>query len=143
MLRARVEAARALGSRLPDVVYVPTGAVGRFGPAEAVVMADLLVASGVPPARIWREETGRDTLSSARACARVLRAHGFTGTVWACSSGFHLPRCIALLRLAGFAARLCPPPPAGKGSWYWRLREAAAMPYDLALAATLRATGRL
>ncbi len=143
MLRSRVEAALRLGARLADPVYVPTGAVGRHPPAEAEVMAGLLMRAGVPGEKIWREETGTDTLSSARACARLLRRHGFAETVWACSSGFHLLRCVALLRLAGLPVRFCPPPEPGPQRWYWRLREAAALPYDLALALSLRIAGRM
>ena len=141
-LRQRVEAALACGRALPDVVYVPTGAIGRFPPAEATVMAELLIAGGVLADRIWREETGTDTLSSARACARLLRDRGFMGEVRACSSAYHLPRCLALLRIAGLEVRACQPPPTLRHRWYWWPREAAALPYDAAIALTLRAVGR-
>jgi uncharacterized SAM-binding protein YcdF (DUF218 family) len=140
-LRRRVAAAFACGTRLGDVLYVPTGAVGRYGPSEASVMAALLQAAGVDPGRIVLEETGRDTLSSARACVRLLRARGFEGRVLAASSRYHLPRCVALLWLGGVRAGACPPPIAAPGlasRWYWRLREAAALPYDLTLAIALR-----
>ena len=38
-LRVRVEAALALGARLESPLYLPTGGIGRFGDAEAAVMA--------------------------------------------------------------------------------------------------------
>jgi uncharacterized SAM-binding protein YcdF (DUF218 family) len=147
-LRRRVEAALAFGEALPGTLYVPTGARGRFGEAESAVMAALLVTRGVPRARILEEPTGTDTLSSAIACARLLRARGHRGPVLAASSAYHLPRCLLLLRLAGLKARAVPPPraPAAAGwrqRWWWRLREVPALPYDALLMLWHRARRRI
>jgi uncharacterized SAM-binding protein YcdF (DUF218 family) len=145
-LRRRVEAAARLGARLPDPLYIPTGAQGRFGPAESHVMADLLRSLGVPAARIIEEPTGTDTLSSARACAALLRRLGHAGPVLAATSRFHLTRCVLLLRILGLPAR--PVPIGGSAGaegwarrWYWRLREVPAIPYDAALALWHRLRG--
>jgi uncharacterized SAM-binding protein YcdF (DUF218 family) len=149
-LRRRVEAAAAFGRLLAAQghapLYVPTGGVGRHGPAEAVVAADLLAEFGVPEHDIQREETGTDTVSSVRAVRRLLR--GRVGRVYAASSGYHLPRCVLLLRLAGLRALPAPRPtsPAASGfclRWYWRLRELPALPFDAAVLLTLRVLGRL
>jgi uncharacterized SAM-binding protein YcdF (DUF218 family) len=142
-LHRRVEAAAAFGTRFAAPLFVPTGGVGRFAPSEASVMAALLETRGVPPGRIVLEETGTDTLSSARAVARVLHARGLGAPVFAASSGYHVPRCVVLLRLLGVAARAAGPPWVSAGSrWttrgYWWLREAAALPYDAALALFIR-----
>ncbi len=128
-LLCRTEAAFACGGRLAH--YLPTGAIGRFPPSEAAVMAKLLQGWGVPRHQIMLEETGVDTLSSARACARLLR--GWQGPVRVATSGYHLPRCRLLLGLSGTWAAGCPPPPAPERRWFWRLRECAAMPADLVL----------
>ncbi len=146
-LRRRVEAAAAFGAGLPAPLYVPTGARGRFGPAESAVMAALLRERGVPPGRILEEPTGTDTLSSVLACAALLRARGRAGggPVFAATSGYHLPRCLLLLRLAGLPASPVPPPepdPSWPRRWYWRLREAPALPYDAALMLAARLRGR-
>ncbi len=125
-LQARVEAAFRCGGA--GAQYMPTGAVGRHGPSEARVMAGLLAGFGVPPGQVSLEETGTDTLSSVLACARMLR--GRPGPVRAASNGYHLPRCLTLLRLAGVPATGCPAPPRPAWAWYWRLRECAALPYD-------------
>ncbi len=142
MLRARVEAAVAFGRTLVNPLYVPTGAVGRHGPSEASVMAGVLMALRVPADRIITEETGTDTLSSVRAVARLLR--WVAGPVHVATSGFHQPRCVALLRLAGLDARFTPPPrPVANLAmrWYWRLREVPALPYDVALILAPRLLG--
>ena len=110
-LRRRVEAAARYGATLDAPLFMPTGGVGRHGPSEAGVMAGLLRALGVDDARIVLEETGTNTLSSVRACARLLRARGHRGRVYAASSSYHLLRCLLLLRLAGFDTAICPPPP--------------------------------
>jgi len=131
-LRRRVEAAFRFGGTASS--YLPTGTVGRYGPSEASIMADLLTGYGVASDRITLEEMGTDTLSSARACAALLR--GCPGPVFAASSGYHLPRCLLLLRLAGVVARACPAPQSvavWHMRWYWRLRECAALPVDVVI----------
>lgn len=133
-LRARVEAAFRCGGR--EARYLPTGAIGRNPPSEAQVMAGLLRELGVPAAQITLEETATDTLDSAVACARLLA--GERGPVRVASSGYHLPRCRLLLRMAGVRNTACPSPPRPRWAWYWRLRECAALPYDVILMAMRR-----
>ncbi len=131
-LRQRTEAAFACGGVSAE--YLVTGAAGRYGPPEAQIMAELLESYGVPAAQITREETGTDTLSSARVCARLLV--GRPGPVKVATSGYHMPRCRMLLWRCGVATRACPPPPASRRwrtRWYWRAREVLAIPVDLVL----------
>lgn len=145
-LRLRVEAAAAFGRGLDRPVYLPTGGVGRFGAAEAEVMAGLLRDLGVRAADIRPEPTAHDTVSSVRAVRRMLAGH--RGAVFAATSAYHLPRCVVLLRLAGMRAGACPPPPAlaaahWRKRWWWRLREVPAVPWDAAFVLLLRLAGRL
>lgn len=148
-LRFRVAAAARFGARFARPLFIPTGGKGRFGDPEAVVMARLLREAGFADSAILREPTGTDTLSSVRAVARLVRGPLVRGAapVYACSSAYHLPRCLLLLRLAGIPARRCPPPrvPAATSQWrrwYWRLRETPAVPYDALLMLWLRVVGR-
>jgi uncharacterized SAM-binding protein YcdF (DUF218 family) len=146
-LRHRVAAATALGGQLSRPLFIPTGAQGRYGDAEAVVMARLLIEAGYGEDSILREETGTDTLSSVLAVRRLLRGLPEV-PVYACSSAYHLPRCRLLLWLAGVPARACPPlaVPAATAAltrWYWRLREVPAIPYDAMLMVWRRGTGRV
>ena len=147
-LRRRVAAAARHGATLDRPLYLPTGGIGRFGAAEAEVMAALLRDAGIAAADILAEATATDTFSSALACTHLLRARGHRGPVLAASSAYHLPRCVLLLRLAGWKARACPPPPFPAAArlgkrWYWRLREAAALPYDALLMLWARARGQV
>jgi uncharacterized SAM-binding protein YcdF (DUF218 family) len=131
-LRQRTEAAFACGGT--QAHYVPTGAVGRYGAAEAQVMADLLRGFGVPEQQITLELTGTNTMSSARACAKLLQSR--PGPVRVATSGYHMLRCRMLLRRFGVTTTPCPPPPASarwRTRWYWRAREAVAIPVDFAL----------
>jgi uncharacterized SAM-binding protein YcdF (DUF218 family) len=144
-LRHRVEAAARFGRRFDRPLFIPTGAKGRHGDAEATVMARQLIAAGFPVGAIVEERTGTDTLSSVRAVVRMVAGRA---PVYACSSAYHLPRCVMLLRLAGVRARACPPPPVPAASsqwlrWYWRLRETPALPYDALLMLWLRVMGRV
>ncbi len=147
-MRRRVEAALRCGATLDAPLYVPTGGVGDYPPAEAEVMARLLRAAGVAPEQILVEPTGRNTLRSTLACARLLRQRGWGGAVvHAATSAYHLPRTVMLLRLAGLDARGCPQPPGPASArflprWRWRLRETAALPVDAAWMTALRLLGR-
>ncbi len=146
-LRRRVAAAARHGATLDRPLYVPTGGIGRFGAAEAEVMAALLRQAGVAPGDILVEATATDTFSSALACTGLLRARGHRGPVLAASSAYHLPRCLVLLWLAGWPARACPAPPFPAAArlgkrWYWRLREVPALPYDALLMLWARLRGR-
>jgi uncharacterized SAM-binding protein YcdF (DUF218 family) len=144
-LRDRVDAASRFGARFVRPLFIPTGAKGRHGDAEATVMARRLREAGFPAETILEERTGTDTLSSVRAVARMGRG---TSPLYACSSGYHLPRCLVLFWLAGIGARACPPPPVPVAAshwhrWYWRLREVPALPYDALLMLWLRMVGRI
>ncbi len=146
-LLRRVQAAAVFARKLdPPPRFIPTGAVGRHGASEASVMRGLLLELGVPPERIVLEETGSDTLSSVRAIVALLRGHH--GRVYAATSAYHLARCVLLLRLAGIRARAARPPPFPaarrfRKRWYWRIREAAAVPFDAAILLGLRLAGRI
>lgn len=146
-LHHRVNAAARFAHRFRNPLFIPTGAKGRYGDAEAAVMARQLRDLGFADTAIIREETGTDTLSSVRAVTRIIRGLHPVPPVYACTSAYHLPRCLTLLRLAGIRAHACPPPPVPAATrqslrWYWRLREAPALPYDALLMLWLRATGR-
>ena len=136
-MRDRVGAAVRFGRRLlPRPIYVVTGAKGRHGPPEADVMADLLAHRGIDRADIILERTGRNTLRSALAVARLLRRD--EGPVYVATSAYHMPRCVLLLGLAGLDAHFSPPAIGPASSrlwrrWYWRLREIPAIPVDALL----------
>nr|WP_294503266.1 YdcF family protein [uncultured Rhodopila sp.] len=146
-LRHRVAAAARFGARFARPLFIPTGAKGLHGDAESAVMARQLIEAGFPETAIKTEETGTDTLSSVRAVTRMVRTLDPVARVYACTSAYHLPRCLLLLRLAGIRAHACPPPPVPAATrrslrWFWRLRETPALPYDALLMLWLRATGR-
>lgn len=146
-MRQRVNSAHAIGRKLKHPIYIPTGA-GRTEPSEAEVMRRLLLRRGIADENILLEETARDTLASVRAVRRLLRLQGIGGTVYAATSGFHLPRCLLLLRLAGLKTRPCPAPRGRATSkrwklWLWRAREVAALPCDASLLLWLRLIRKL
>src|SRR6201995_202243 len=72
-LHHRVNAAARFARQFRNPLFIPTGAKGRYGDAEAAVMARQLRDLGFAETAIIREETGTDTLSSVRAAARIIR----------------------------------------------------------------------
>lgn len=114
-----------------------SGCAAGGGPSEAAVIARALVAAGVAPARIVLDEQSRDTLQSAVAVARLVRHGGYSGAL-VCTEDYHMARVRMLLAALGIESRPGPAPhgPDGAPRRYWRrmqLREAAAIPYDLAV----------
>ncbi|MFS3136685.1 YdcF family protein [Gluconacetobacter sacchari] len=137
-LRRRVVAAAAFGRACAAPLFVPTGGSRDGRPAEAAVMADLLRGDGIPDSAIVIEGAARDTLESVLACSALLRARGYRGPVAVASSAYHLPRCLVLMRLAGWRVVRVPPPQAPAARrlarrWFWRLREGVALPWDVLL----------
>lgn len=145
VLRLRAEAALAFGRGQERPLYLPTGGIGRHGPAEAAVVAGLLREAGIAEADILPEPTARDTLESVRAIRRLLA--GWQGPVFAATSSYHQPRCVLLLRLAGFDAHACPvrvpATRAWRRRWFWRAKEGLSLPWDVLLILGLRAIGRV
>ncbi|POF63981.1 hypothetical protein CFR73_01170 [Novacetimonas maltaceti] len=137
-LRLRVEAAVAFARTCERPLLIPTGAARDGLPSEAAVMAAMLRDLGIAAEDILPEETARDTLESVQACSRLLRAMGHRGPVAVATSAYHLPRCMALMALARWRVMRVPPPPhpaarALPRRWFWRLREGAALPWDVLL----------
>jgi uncharacterized SAM-binding protein YcdF (DUF218 family) len=146
VLRHRIDGALAWAREHPAAMLMPTGGVGRQGPAEAEVVREILIEAGVAPERIVAEACGRDTLESVRLCDAILRRRGDCGRIVCCTSTYHQPRCALLLRLLGYTVVL-PGMPNGWGRLstfrYARtlLKEMLATPYDaMLLLATKRRT---
>jgi uncharacterized SAM-binding protein YcdF (DUF218 family) len=121
----------------PDALILCSGGVGRAGPSEASIMAEVLLRRGVAPGRLVLEETSLDTLQSVIAAARFVRRRGLDGAV-VCSDRYHLPRIRLMLAALGIATAPGPTAPglAGTRLVYWLrmyLREALAIPYDVGI----------
>jgi uncharacterized SAM-binding protein YcdF (DUF218 family) len=142
-LRHRIDGALAWARANPESTLMPTGGIGRYGPAEALVMRGCLVEAGIDPDRIVAETKGRDTLESVRLCDALLRARGDCRRLAVCTSPYHQRRCALLLRLLGYDV-VIPPMPNAWGHLsrfqYARilLKELAATPYDAVLLKTRR-----
>jgi hypothetical protein len=148
-LRRRVEAAIASAKGIAPRCFLPTGGVGRFGPAEAEVMAAVLRDAGIPVTEIIVEPTGDDTLASVIKCNRLLLKHfadetdGLIGInqqpdLVICTSSYHMLRCRMLFSLLGWRTMRCIPiedrSALGTVKWlrYW-IKDWIATPYDLAI----------
>lgn len=102
----RIHTALAYGATR-QVTYIVTGGVPRNGLTEAAVMAGLLAQAGVQPCRIMTENSATDTFESVIRCSRILTRIGIarSASVAMVTSPYHVPRCLLLLRLAGWRAQ--------------------------------------
>lgn len=133
-LARRAALAAELAARHPGAKIFLSGAIGRDPPAEAVVMARLL-AGQVDSARLILDTSSRDTLQTVRAAVAFARRTGIDRCV-ACTDRYHQPRCRMLFRLFGMPSdpavfETPHRPTRWRHRWRMRLREAAALPYDL------------
>lgn len=141
-LARRIAAAAKAAEIHSKAIVFCSGGVGRHGPSEASVMARDLVRLGVAPARLVLDEASLDTLQTAIAAARYMRAERLSRCL-VCTDSYHAPRALALMRVFGARGRIWPARAGlrqmGPAAWAWmRGREALAIPYDLALAVMKR-----
>ena len=119
-----------------------SGGVGAAGPSEASIIQAGLIRFGVAAARLTLDEASLDTLQSVVAVARFVRRGRLDGAV-ICSDRYHIPRIRLLLAVLGVRTTPGPTAPGLGGTplYYWlkmHLREALAIPYDLAIVAIRR-----
>ena len=111
-----------------------TGGLGKYPPAEAVVMQRLAVAHGIPPQHILCEDQATSTFASALRCCDILRQRGWS-RVLVVTDRYHLPRTLFAFWSCGLHAVGSAAP--GKPSrrlrrrWYYYLREGLALPWYL------------
>lgn len=108
-LRQRLEAARAYLDANPATVAVVSGGQGPDETStEADAMAAWLIAHGIRPERILREDRSTTTAENLRYTRRLL---GGTEPVGIVTNDFHLWRALRIARRAGLAgARGIPAP---------------------------------
>ena len=134
-LRRRVKGAVDAASNNADAMFVPSGGIGRHGPAEAEVMAGLLLDAGIPKYRIIEDRDALDTFDSVVNVARIVRLRSDQFRIVVCSSNYHIPRCALLFCLLGLPVRM-PRMPSdrrhlGLAKWaYLCLREIPALLWD-------------
>lgn len=130
-LARRVGYALAAMEANPAADLFLSGGQGRHGPPEAQVMADLLAGS-IAPGRLHLDTQSRDTLETVRRAVRFYRAGGYD-TLLVATDNYHDPRVRMLFGLYGLRSRRIPFAQRGgrRLIWHMRLREAAALPYDL------------
>jgi uncharacterized SAM-binding protein YcdF (DUF218 family) len=120
------------------VIFLVTGGVGDYPPAEAVVMANLLRAGGVSDHDIIQEDQSKTTSESVVNCTSIIRQLSEITCVMACSDAYHLPRCRLLFRLRGIKAGGIPAADGRDANswqkWLWfHLREILAIAKDTIL----------
>ncbi|MBL4845881.1 MAG: YdcF family protein [Planctomycetes bacterium] len=100
LLRDRLDRAVDL-FREGRVRYVlVSGALGQEGHQEADVMADYLIAQGVPDSSVLRDPEGWTTYHTAIHTAEILRARGWRRAI-AVSTYYHQSRCRMSFERAG------------------------------------------
>ena len=132
LLSYRIEAAAAYLEANPGSAAVLTGGKGSGeNISEAECMYRGLIARGIDPARLYKEEEATDTLENIRFSMAVMEREGLSGPAALVSNDIHI--CRAERMAADLGLEACGL--AAKTSWYSRptyvLREALALAYYL------------
>ena len=122
----------------PRAPILCSGAAKHSGPSEAAVIAAGLKGHGISEERLTLDEASQDTFETVIATAIFVRQYELSGCI-ACSERYHLPRIRLLLAVFGVTAVSGPVGLRSEHapirlSFKMHAREAAAIPYDLALA---------
>ena len=99
---ARAVKAAELARALPDAAIICSGSHGvgrRPKKSEAASMADVLIADGVDPARIFLEDESRDTIGNAVHVAERYLASIAPRPIHVVTSPFHLARSVETFEL--------------------------------------------
>ena len=135
-LRRRIAYGAQAAAAWPEPPVLCSGGVGAAGPSEASIIAEGLAGRGVAAKRLTLDEESLDTLQSVVATARFVRQRGQDGAV-VCSDRYHIPRIRLLLAALGVRSRAGPTAGFEGSRRYYvakmHLREALAIPYDLAI----------
>ena len=126
----RTARAAALWHQTPGTIVMPCGGLGRHGPTEAAVMADILQTQGVPQDAIVPEDQSTSTYENLRNAARLLKPLGVQ-RVTIVTNGYHAPRAALVARSVGLRAHVSAPDvsDARKIQQYQMvLRECVAIP---------------
>ncbi|GAN63873.1 hypothetical protein AA0313_2174 [Acetobacter indonesiensis NRIC 0313] len=136
----RVNAALSFGQNSPNALYIPTGAVPQAGRTEADVMSELLKNAGISDGQIIAEQTATDTFDSIVACSKILQKQNIKNqSIMLATSPYHMPRCLLLMKIAGWETKAIPFPYAslqGKTAFqkfYILTHEALACAWDALL----------
>ena len=132
-LRRRVLHSVELFNKKLSETILMTGGIGKFPPAEAILMRDLAIQHGVPSSNIVIESVSTSTFESISRCAEIMRRRGWNKAIVVTDS-FHLLRSVYTLRSFGINASGSSPTRGKEETprWKWicySLREFIALPY--------------
>ncbi len=107
-LRLRLDAAIALWQRHPALAVIVTGGVSDPGErSEAAVMADYLVAAGMPAEQIVVEDRALNTEENLANARALIDARDLPRPIWLVTSDFHMWRAAKIARLNGLESIPC------------------------------------
>lgn len=114
-LRERLEAARIYLNKNPEVMCIVSGGMGEGeNISEAECMYRYLVAKGVDPSRIIKEEESTSTRENLRFSKKILEERGLGKNIAIATSEYHQYRASQIARKLGFSVGAVP----GRTAWW-------------------------
>ena len=107
-LELRLEAARQLWLRHPNIVFIVTGGVSDPRErSEAAVMADWLSDAGVPADKIVVEDRALNTEENLSNARTLIGERGLPSPIWLVTSDYHMWRAAGIARGVGIETVPC------------------------------------
>lgn len=115
MLRYRLEAALDYLSDHPKAPVIVSGGQGTREPtSEAQAMADYLIANGINPARIYKEDASADTQQNVALSAEIIRRENLPEQLVIVTDAYHQRRVRIYAEIEGFTQVYAQ---SGKSPW--------------------------
>lgn len=107
-LELRLNAALDLWRRHPAIHIIVTGGVSDPAePSEASVMADELIAAGVPASQVHLEDAAVNTQENLANAKAIMDERGLPSPIWLVTSDYHMWRAARIAREAGIETVAC------------------------------------
>ena len=102
MLMERIETAYDYMLSHPDSVCIASGGYENgYGITEAQCIRDALVEMGIESGRVYMEEKSTSTKTNIVQSTKLIKENGLPGDILIVTSGWHVYRCILLLKREG------------------------------------------
>lgn len=124
--------------QVEPALFIVSGGLGKYPPAEAYVMERILLDKGVDAASIIKDLDAGDTLDTVKNTAAIIRDLPGYASLYVCTSPYHSWRCQLLLRMYKLPFQRATMPgdraELGLAKWlYYCLKEMAAIAWDALL----------
>lgn len=104
---------------------IASGGVGKYQPAEAIVMREIATREGINDADIIVDAKSTSTIETALNCSKILKELGYQ-RAWIVTDKYHMSRCMLAFKVFGVHGKAAPPDNELSRSKFHKMTKARA-----------------